>query len=211
MLKATGDSGSVITARNRLDLLWDAGFINEILWKAIKHAFEIRNKFAHQKYCAAFSNLSETEVGRQALRFLKQEVEKEPSVELEEYYVRCWKHKINYINTNLDLLRGQIIAGISQEAERYYSHMLLSDLTSILHNHLKVYTKTKSKNSNELIDITNSIGQTISDQYEALLKRHRESDNIEEQLKVFDKRGDIEILKYIDFTLISKPSPTQPK
>lgn len=202
-LKATGDSGSVITARNRLDLLWDAGFIDEILWKAIKHVFEIRNKFAHQKSCVSFSNLSDTEVGRQSLKFLQLDVVKEENELHESFLERCWKLKINFINDSLDFLRGQIIAGIFLEGERYYSRLLLSELNTLLHNHLKVFIATKGGEAAKMIEFTNSIGRTIIDQFEFMLKEHRDLKNIDEQLKVYDKRGDIGILKYIDFSSLS--------
>lgn len=192
--KATGSNSSAITAKNRLDLLWDANFISPELHKSIDYIFQVRNKFAHLKECNNWTALRQYDNGKVALDHIKKESNLSPqkSESDEEYLTKCWVEFVNGVNLQLDKLRFELIGGIHVEVLRFYSEVLLTKhLSDIFHqHHLDFINKHPQQRNNPLlIEYLNKLGDKVSKHLFTLIDDHNKL-SLEEQLRIFEKRTD---------------------
>jgi len=194
---------SSLSAKNKIDLLFDLSELDKIEYEQFKTIIEIRNQFAHNLRCEAFLNLKEmnSDLTNKLLKYFKNDI-----LDEEEKYLNLFLQLFNACKKKLEKLLESYLAGLFLEPKKYIAYNIVEDIDIIIEDAQKLWYEK----SGDSIENNYSVQGFILSLRSAIATKNVQLQKIVSNNRgiVFDKKSDINKLKE-EFKILDEFISTQ--
>lgn len=174
--KTLGNKSSSLTLKNKIDILYDLGDLENKTYNKIIRFMEIRNQFIHNPECNSFTDLEI--ISTELTNYLKRDFQNNIQNQ-EDSYVESFKQLHIHVFGELLILLGEYKDGEQEEVNRYMNSLLVNDVVSILENCEKIWLEIKSKDGmdiehleSEFILFSNSFKQAFDNKISVIAEEY---------------------------------------